>query len=79
MRSLEFEKRWVQTVSFSSSPLERQMAEDWALVNMNWGRIEFWLYAMLLPVDRKQAHEWTIDFLSVRKRSEKERKLRRFW
>lgn len=77
MRNLQFEDRWVQELNFSDSLCEQHMAECWSHLNMNWGRVEFWLYSILLPVNRKQAHEWTIDFFHITKRSEQERKVQR--
>jgi hypothetical protein len=77
MRSLKFEDQWVQEITFSDSLREQHMAKDWSHLNMNWGRIDFWLYSILLPVDPKQAHEWTIEFFKDINLSEQERKLRR--
>jgi len=43
---------------------------------LNWGRIEFHLHAVLLPVDRKRAQKWIVDFFHSTNISYKEKKLK---
>jgi hypothetical protein len=74
MSGLQFEGRWVQEIAFSDTVLERHMERSWSHLNMNWGRIEFRLYSILLPIDAKQAHRWTIDILEPRGWSEKKKR-----
>lgn len=78
MRGLQFEGRWVQEIAFSDTVVERHMERSWSHLNMNWGRIEFRLYSILLPIDAKQAHKWTTEFFELRTtQSDKERKIKK--
>lgn len=71
LRRLGRNKSWYRWVEFSDSIVEKHMAIAWSTLNMNWGRIEWWLHNIISPVDPGQAHEWTLRFFATTRLQEK--------
>jgi hypothetical protein len=77
MRDLKFEQSYMTWISFADTPIERAMSECWSSLNLNWGRVEYFLYLIPLSVDPGRAHEWTIDFFADISLEDKQMKVRR--
>jgi hypothetical protein len=63
MRRLEYDLH--TSFEFKGTTLEQHMAQWWANINANWGRLEYMLWLMLADIDDAAAHEWTLHFFGT--------------
>ncbi len=77
MRSLKYDERYARPIQFEDTLIERHMAVSWNYLTLNWGRLEYFLYIIPLPIDSTLAHDWMIDFFADINTESKARKVRR--
>lgn len=64
-------------IVLNANPDERAVAEHMAALSINWGRLEYWLYQILVSVDSDRAVNWTADFFIVYTWKKKKDKVRK--
>ena len=77
MNKLGFKKEHLEAFNFNETLEEQEMAARWAAINANWGKLEYQLYLVALPIKAEEAHEWALDFFSTQGLGEKSDRVKR--
>jgi hypothetical protein len=57
--------RWPEEIDFNNGVAEQHMQRMWSWLSLNWGRLEFHLFATVLPIGHAKGLEWTIAFFQA--------------
>ena len=78
MRALNFEAKYLNDISLDGRDIyDRELALFLAQITMNWGRLEYSLYLILVAIDAKRAEIWTKNYFSTDRWKEKKTVVRR--